>query len=200
MAMATSAWQRKSDGKTRDTEVGDRGRRHFSLRPSGRHPPATHSAYESDATRSVWYSSQHQHLAGWLSEYNGPVPTTARTPSTSSKHFYNHFRCAAGLVWLAEALGEDELVLRAGVEAIRGAGPNPSPQCAAFRRVVSWARIVELLALQPEEPQRDQALGQQIKSFMKRVRLRSSDGEPLGAGLVQRPASVRRSYRPGASN
>lgn len=156
--------------------------------------------YESGATRSVWYSSQQEHLAGWLSEYNGPGAYNRANPSTSSKHFYNHFRCAAGLVWLAEALGEDDLVLSAGVEAIRSAGSNPSSQCAAFRRAVPWARIVELLGMQPEEILRGQALGPQIKSFMKRVRLRSSDGEPRGPGLVQRLASVRRSYRPGASN
>ncbi|WP_238419491.1 hypothetical protein [Gordonia sp. 'Campus'] len=132
-------------------------------------------AYESDATARVWYSSQQEHLAGWLSEYNGPGAYNRANPSTSSKHFYNHFRCAPGLVWLAEALGEDELVLRAGVESLRSAGPNPSSQCAAFRRVVPWARIMELLALQPEELQLDQSLGQKIKSFMKRVRLWSSD-------------------------
>ena len=99
-----------------------------------------------------------------MSTRNAPGAYNRAHPSTSSKHFYNHFRCAAGLVWLAEALGEDELVLRAGVEAIRSAGPNPSSQCAAFRRVVPWARIVELLGLQPSEIPRGLGVGQKVKS------------------------------------
>lgn len=106
--------------------------------------------YEAERTVSVWYRSQQEHLAGWLEEYNGPGAYNRKNPSISSKHFYNHLRCAPGLMWLAEALGEDPEVLRAGISDVRAAGPNPSSQCAAFRRSVPWPRIVELVEASPQ--------------------------------------------------
>ena len=99
---------------------------------------------------TAWYRSQREHLDGWLSQYNGPGAYNRKKPSTSSRQFYNHFRCAAGLLWLAEALGEDPAVLRSAVKSVRAAGKNPSSQCAAFRRAVPWSRIVELVEAQPK--------------------------------------------------
>ncbi|MGP3707156.1 hypothetical protein, partial [Gordonia paraffinivorans] len=81
-----------------------------------------------------------------------------------SKHFYNHLRCAAGLIWLAEALGEEVEVLNSGVEAVRNAGRNPSSQCAAFRRVVPWSRILDLVDRQPEYILRGQAKPQGLRA------------------------------------
>lgn len=90
--------------------------------------------------------NQKGHLDGWLSQYDGPGAYDRKNPSSSGRSFYNHFRCAPGLLWLAEALGEDPQVLQVAVAAIDAAGPNPSSECAAFRRVVPWARIVELVS------------------------------------------------------
>mgnify|MGYP002759337616 CR=1 FL=1 len=100
--------------------------------------------YESQSSGRAWYRTQKEHILGWLSEYNGPGAYGRRNPSDSSRAFYNHFRCVAGLLWLAEALGEDVAVLRDAVAASDSAGPNLGSQCAAFRRVVPWSRIVEL--------------------------------------------------------
>lgn len=94
-------------------------------------------------------SKQKAHLDGWLSEYDGPGAYSRKNPSTSGKTFYNHFRCAPGLLWLAEALGEDPMVLREAVAAIDAAGHNPSSECAAFRRAVPWSRIIALVEAQP---------------------------------------------------
>jgi hypothetical protein len=92
------------------------------------------------------YANQRQHLIGWLGEYNSTGYYNRKNPSTSGKTFYNHFRCAAGLVWLAEALGEDQEVLAGAIAVIEAGSSNPSSECAAFRRAVSWDRIVELVA------------------------------------------------------
>jgi len=105
--------------------------------------------YEAAGTgrpgKKVWYRTQKEHLQGWLSQYNGPGAYNRKTFDGTARDFYQRFRCVAGLIWLAEALGEDPEVLRAAVADVRAAGPNPSSQCAAFRRKVPWTRIEELL-------------------------------------------------------
>ena len=95
--------------------------------------------------RSVWYSSQREHIAGWLDEYDGRGAYNRKNPSTSSKAFYGRFKCAPGLLWLAEALGEDQDTCRRAIAAADEAGPNPASECGAFRKVVPWSRIIELL-------------------------------------------------------
>lgn len=95
--------------------------------------------------RTAWYSSQKEHLAGWLLEYNSSGAYNRTTPSISSKRFYNRFQCAAGLLWLAEALGENTDVLKKAVIAINQAGNRTASRCAAFRKVVPWTRLYELI-------------------------------------------------------
>ncbi|WFN94108.1 hypothetical protein [Gordonia sihwensis] len=89
--------------------------------------------------------NQKAHLDGWLGEYGSPGYYGRKSPSNSGKAFYNHFRCAPGLMWLAEGLGEDPVVLRQAIARVDGAFGNPSSEAAAFRAVVPWSRIVELV-------------------------------------------------------
>ena len=103
-------------------------------------------AYEQEfAPRDVWYSSQKQHLLGFWGEYNTPGAYNRKHTDRDAKFAYNHLRCAPGLLWLAEAVGESRTVLERGIDAINGAGPNLSSQCAAFRQVVPWSRIESLI-------------------------------------------------------
>lgn len=117
------------------------------------HVPLTDN-FESGLSAKVWYRSQKEHLNGWLRGYNGPGAYGRKHPSTSGKQAYNHLRCAPALLWLAEALGEESEVLERAIDGIRGAGSNPSSQCAAFRRIVPWSRIVELAAAYPPPTRR----------------------------------------------
>lgn len=96
--------------------------------------------------KGAWYSSQKQHLMGWLGEYGGSGAYDRKNPGKDARHFYTHFQCSPGLLWLAEALGEDQETLERGVEAIRGAGKKGAAQCGAFRAVVPWERIAALIA------------------------------------------------------
>lgn len=125
--------------------------------------------FERDHPASTRYKDQREHLLGWLGEYNGPGAYGRKNPSTSGKHFYNHFRCAPGLLWLAEALGETEATLRCGVSRIEAAGRNPSSQCAAFRAEVPWSRIVDLVAERPA-PVAGPSLGDRLRRLRKRDR------------------------------
>ena len=106
---------------------------------------AYESATESGEPRTVWYRSQKEHLEGWLERYDGPGAYGRRNPGQDARFFYNHFKCAPGLMWLAEALGENPDRMAEAIAAVRAAGLNLASQCGAFRRVVSWERITELI-------------------------------------------------------
>lgn len=95
--------------------------------------------------RKPWYRSQKEHLIGFIGEYGGPGAYGRRTFDGTARDWYQRFQCAPGLLWLAEALGEERGVLERGVAAIRDAGSRDATQCAAFRRVVPWERIEELV-------------------------------------------------------
>ncbi|NMO04289.1 hypothetical protein HH308_24010 [Gordonia sp. TBRC 11910] len=95
------------------------------------------------ANEDHWHN-QRDHITRWLGQYNTNGYYNRANPSTSGRRFYNSFKCASGLLWLADALGEEAAVLHHGVEAIDAAGTNYASQCGAFRKVVPWARIVEL--------------------------------------------------------
>lgn len=100
---------------------------------------------QSSRNPRTWYGSQKEHLHGWLAEYNGPGAYGRRDHHGDARQFYQRFQCVAGLLWLAEALGESPEVLRAAVADIDVAGSRNASQCAAFRRRVPWERIEELL-------------------------------------------------------
>ena len=92
-----------------------------------------------------WWSSQREHLIGWFSQLAGPGAYDRKSKNLGAKHGYNHFQCAPGLLWLAEALGEDpSIVQRAAAEA--GGIGRPAAQCAAIRRIIPWQRIAELVS------------------------------------------------------
>ncbi|MFT3808893.1 MAG: hypothetical protein QM698_03175 [Micropepsaceae bacterium] len=88
------------------------------------------------------YDSQKDHLLGFWGEYEtfgyyGRVPNAGR----SAQLAYNHFRCAPGLLWLAEAVGVPRAQLlkaKAAVLAVKG---HDARQAAALRKVIPWAEI-----------------------------------------------------------
>ena len=100
--------------------------------------------YESDhLPGDHWWSSQREHLVGWLNELDGPGAYDRKSRGLGARHAYNHFQCAPGLLWIAEALGEDPEVVAEAATAAGGVG-RPATQCAVIRRVIPWARIAEL--------------------------------------------------------
>ena len=100
--------------------------------------------------RSVWYRTQKEHLQGWLREYDGPGAYGRKGGfGRDAKFFYNHFQCAPGLFWLAEAAGVADERLRAAVAAVEGAGQNNARQCAALRREIPWAMVEAKLLAKP---------------------------------------------------
>lgn len=95
--------------------------------------------------RTAWYRSQQEHIAGWLNEYDTVGAYNRQNPGRGAKFFYNHFKCVAGLIWLAEALGIPESTVKGGVAAVNAAKRNPASECGAFRKFVPWSLLAPRL-------------------------------------------------------
>ncbi len=119
------------------------------LSPRGQVAESLQRAMQSRNPREVWYDTQKQHLTGWLKEYDGPGYYGRSRWTRSAEFVYNHFHCAPGLLWLAEAAGAPRFALVKGkaavLEAGRNVGPNSAAGAAALRRVLPWAMVEALL-------------------------------------------------------
>jgi hypothetical protein len=108
-----------------------------------------YKALEAELAKDVgpsraWYTSQKQHLLGWLSEYDGPgAYGRANWANRSAEFVYNHFQCVPALVWLAEALGVPSETLIAACDEVKKSRARAATQCGTFRRAVPWAIIEE---------------------------------------------------------
>ncbi len=98
------------------------------------------------------YPSQKTHMFRWLNwqtqVYKGDYGRSK--PNHSTKTTYNRFQNPGGLLWMAEALGEDEAVVRQAISAAKEAEKKAAKgdgksRCKAFREVIPWERIGELL-------------------------------------------------------
>ena len=99
------------------------------------------------------YPSQKIHMYQWFhgQQYAHDGAYGRMSGNYSAKTAYNRFQNPGGLLWLAESLGEDEAILRQAAEAASEAERNRAKydgksRCAAFRRVIPWARIMALYA------------------------------------------------------
>ena len=108
----------------------------------------------SSRASKAWYRHQKEHRLGWLSEYHGSGAYGRQRGSGDPRLAYNRFQCAPGLIWLAEALGEEPDVVRRAIAVVQTAPPRGASQCGAVRAVSPWARIEELAARQPRRRSR----------------------------------------------
>ena len=95
---------------------------------------------------------QKGHMIGWLVAQNsqGFGAYTRSKGNESARTAYNRFLNPGGLLWIAEVLGETETNLRKAVEAAKEAERiNYRSRCTAFRKIIPFDRIMELLN-QPE--------------------------------------------------
>ena len=94
------------------------------------------------------YKSQKIHMYIWIRNQpnTGKGAYSRAVGNTSGKVMYNRFLNPGGLLWLAEALGEEESTLRKAVEtAVAAEKEDYRKRCIAFRQVIPWERIMELL-------------------------------------------------------
>ncbi len=128
-----------------DIHVHDLMEIHSFMQPM---PPVT-------AKRDQWgseYRSQKGHMVCWLmAQTDGdgggkPFSYTRKVGNESGRTAYNRFLNPGGLLWVAEVLGEtDETLIRAAEAAAGAEKANYRSRCAAFRKVIPFDRILELL-------------------------------------------------------
>ncbi len=117
------------------------------LRKLPEHPRITESLCGGNYS-GVWYSSQREHMVGWFSELAGPGAYNRKGRGHDARFGYTHSQCPEALIWIGEALGERPEVVKQAVDAMKQ-NPHHSAQCGAIRKLIPWARIVELLDKQP---------------------------------------------------
>lgn len=89
-----------------------------------------------------WYDSQREHMLGWFAAQGtrGVGSYTRQKPNWSARTTYNRLLCPGAVIWIAEALGvNDELVKRAAEEA--QAEPNYRRRCGMIRKHIPWEMI-----------------------------------------------------------
>ena len=64
-------------------------------------------------------------------------------PNRSARRCYNSLMNAASLLWIAEAVGIDELTVRRAYEAAVSAG-DYRRACGAIRKIITWDMIYAL--------------------------------------------------------
>jgi hypothetical protein len=104
------------------------------------------TALAGPAPRDTWYRTQKEHLLGWLDEYDGPGFYGRSDWKRSAEFIFNHFQCAPGLLWIAEAAGAPYALLVKARRAAIAAPKNGAAQSAAVRAILPWVWVEALLA------------------------------------------------------
>jgi hypothetical protein len=120
-------------------------RRLARLHPVGAVTESLERELRRPGHRAPWYETQQEHLLGWLREYDGPGYYGRANWDRSAEFVYNHFNCAPGLLWIAEAAGAPRALLLKAKRAVLAAGPRNPAQSAAVRQVFPWALVEALL-------------------------------------------------------
>jgi hypothetical protein len=120
-------------------------RRLARLHPVGPITESLERALNGSGPRTTWYETQQEHLLGWLYDYSGPGYYKRADWDRTAEFVYNHFNCAPGLVWIAEAAGAPRALLLKAKRAVLGAAPYSSARSAAARRVLPWELVERLL-------------------------------------------------------
>lgn len=100
-------------------------------------------------TVGTWWNSQKEHMLSWFKNQmtTGHGQYTRKTPNYSSKLTYSRLLSAPALMWMAEALGEDPILL-AFVADEASAEKDHRRKCALIRKHIPWQRIYHLASKQ----------------------------------------------------
>lgn len=76
-------------------------------------------------------------------ETKGSGSYSRQSPNQSARRCYNSLMNAGSLLWIAEAVGIDELTVRRAYEAAVEAG-DYRRACGAIRKIITWDMIYAL--------------------------------------------------------
>lgn len=121
------------------------------LQTLDRMPPVT-TDYEEQlqvskpagSSQGPWFHDQRERMISWFSEQGtrGTGQSRRKRPNHSARTAYNRLMVPEGVLWIAEALGEDPLIVKVAVLSAEEA-PSRS-RAAAIRKVLPWQRIHQL--------------------------------------------------------
>lgn len=77
-------------------------------------------------------------------ETKGSGSYSRQSPNQSARRCYNGLINAASLLWIAEAVGIDELTVRQAYQAAVSAG-DYRRACGAIRKIITWDMIYALV-------------------------------------------------------
>ena len=89
--------------------------------------------------------TEREHMVSWFraNETKGSGHYSRQNPNQSARRCYNSLLNAASLLWIAEAVGIDELTVRRAYEAAVAAG-DYRRACGAIRKIITWDMIYAL--------------------------------------------------------
>jgi hypothetical protein len=98
--------------------------------------------------RIPWYKSQKEHWLGWLKEYDGPGFYNRKNHAgRDAKYIYNHIMCSPMVLYLPEALGVSQvLVKKAFYAVIKSKDPGMAKQCGIIRKTIPFELVEKELA------------------------------------------------------
>lgn len=109
------------------------------------HPPIT-VQYDNNfgQEKDVWWSSQREHMFEWFTKQDsfGEGNYKRNTINKSAMKTYNRLQCAGALLWIAEALGENEELIRN--TAIAASREIKNKRAGVVREQIPWENIVKL--------------------------------------------------------
>ena len=86
-------------------------RRLALLDPVGTVTESLELALDGPRPRTTWYETQQEHLLEWLREYSRPGYYGRANSDRTAEFVYKHFKCAPGLMWIAQAAGAPRALL-----------------------------------------------------------------------------------------
>lgn len=89
--------------------------------------------------------TEREHMVEWFhaNETKGAGSYSRQSPNQSARRCYNSLMNAASLLWIAEAVGIDELTVRRAYEAAIAAD-DYRRACGAIRKIITWDMIYAL--------------------------------------------------------
>lgn len=89
--------------------------------------------------------TEREHMVGWFraNETKGCDPYSRQTPNKSARRCYNSLMSAASLLWIAEAVGIDDLTVHRAFDAAVDVG-DYRRACGAIRKIITWDMIYAL--------------------------------------------------------
>lgn len=89
--------------------------------------------------------TEREHMVQWFrsNETKGFGSYSRQSPNRSARRCYNSLMNAGSLLWIAEAVGIDELTVKQAYEAAVAAG-DYRRACGAIRKIITWDMIYAL--------------------------------------------------------